>query len=132
MQFSIKNNLLEECLDKNSSIKSLMLQIAEEKNNYYTCLKDELQIKYKSERVLEQLYHDKKGEEWTNYMSLKRQMVKKNQAMQNKIGRTLLTIGNQGKNDQVTVDESDKKIAKEQKKRRLEKKKAAAALGSKR
>ena len=44
---------MEECLDKNESIKMIMHQIAEEKNNYYAILRDELALKYKSERALE-------------------------------------------------------------------------------
>jgi hypothetical protein len=50
-------------------------------------LKDELKTKYKSKRSLEQLYQDKKNDQWTFYISLKRQMVKKQNAMQNKINR---------------------------------------------
>ena len=55
-----------------------MLQIAEEKQKYYQALNEELKKKYKSKRHLEDLYLDKKNEEWTNYMSLKRQMIKRN------------------------------------------------------
>ena len=48
-----------------------MIKIAEEKNKYYQVLKEELKIKYRSKRGLEQLYNDKKEDEWTFYMSLK-------------------------------------------------------------
>lgn len=49
-----------------------MVQIAEEKNKYYQVLKEELKIKYRSRRALETLYNDRKEDEWTFYMSLKR------------------------------------------------------------
>lgn len=66
-----------------------MIKIAEEKNNYYQILRDELRIKYKSKKALEKLYHDKKDDQWTTYISLKRQMVKKQNAIQHKIGKAL-------------------------------------------
>lgn len=87
--YAIKNNMLDECLDKNNKIKKTMVKIAEEKQKYYEVLKDELRLKYKSKRQLEQLFNDKKEEQWTSYISLKRQMVKKQNAMQQKIGRSL-------------------------------------------
>lgn len=45
--------MLEDCLEKSPEIKKTMIKIAEEKNNYYSVLKDELRIKYKSKRALE-------------------------------------------------------------------------------
>ena len=72
-----------------------MLQIAEEKQKYYQALNEELKKKYKSKRHLEDLYLDKKNEEWTNYMSLKRQMIKRNQAAQLRVGK-LLKRNNKG------------------------------------
>ena len=64
--------MLDECLDKNNKIKKTMVKIAEEKQKYYEVLKDELRLKYKSKRQLEQLFNDKKDEQWTSYISLKR------------------------------------------------------------
>ena len=49
-----------------------MIKIAQEKNNYYQILKNELKTKYKSKRSLELLYNDKKNDQWTFYISLKR------------------------------------------------------------
>lgn len=54
-----------------------MNRIANEKNNYYEVLKDELRLKYRSKRSLDQLYEDRKDDQWTFYISSKRQMVKK-------------------------------------------------------
>ena len=92
--YAIKNNLLEECLEKNPKIKKTMIKIAQEKNNYYQILKEELKTKYKSKRSLEQLYQDKKNDQWTFYISLKRPMVKKQNAMQNKINRVNKQVKN--------------------------------------
>lgn len=58
-----------------------MIKIAEEKNNYYQVLKDELAQKYKSKRAQEQIFNEKKDNQWTFYISLKRQMVKKQNAL---------------------------------------------------
>jgi len=117
--FSIKNNALEECLDKNNPIKSIMLKIAEEKNQYYQVLKQELSIKYKSERALEQLYHDKKDDEWTNYMSLKRQMVKKNKALQNKIDKTLINMSGNRKTQKTQGTDKNREQNKDLKRQRI-------------
>jgi len=38
---------------------------------------------------MEQLFHDKKNDEWTSYMSLKRQMIKKNNAAQKRVVKLL-------------------------------------------
>ena len=62
-----------------------MLKIAEEKIKYYSALKEEIKIKYRSKREQEKLIKDKKSDEWTYYMSLKRQMVKKNARMQKQL-----------------------------------------------
>jgi CRP-like cAMP-binding protein len=70
--YTIKNDVLLERLEKFESIKSIMLQIAEEKQKYYIVLNEELKKKYKSKRHVEDLYLDKKNDEWTFYMSLKR------------------------------------------------------------
>ena len=87
--YSIKNSMLEEVLDRHQRIKKTMHKIADEKQKYYQVLKDELKIKYKSKRLLEQLYLDKQIENWTDYISLKRKMVKKQNSIQNKMGNTL-------------------------------------------
>jgi hypothetical protein len=58
--YSIKSNLLLECLEKNEKTKKTMIKIAEEKNNYYQVLKDELAQKYKSKRAQEQIFNEKK------------------------------------------------------------------------
>jgi CRP-like cAMP-binding protein len=51
--YSIKNSLLEECLEKSPEIKETMRKIAEEKTKYYQVLKDELRLKFKSKRALD-------------------------------------------------------------------------------
>lgn len=61
-----------ECLEKNPSIRQIMNRIANEKNNYYEVLKDELRLKYRSKRSLDQLYEDRKDDQWTFYISSKR------------------------------------------------------------
>jgi hypothetical protein len=54
--------MLEEVLDRHQRIKKTMFKIADEKQKYYEVLKDELKHKYKSRRLLEQLYLDKQIE----------------------------------------------------------------------
>ena len=66
-----------ETLEKNPAIRQMMKRIGNEKNNYYEVLKDELRLKYRSKRSLDQLYEDRKDDQWTFYISSKRQMVKK-------------------------------------------------------
>lgn len=66
-----------ETLEKNPAIRQMMKRIGSEKNNYYEVLKDELRLKYRSKRSLDQLYEDRKDDQWTFYISSKRQMVKK-------------------------------------------------------
>lgn len=53
------------------------MKIAEEKNKYYQALKDEIKAKYRSKRDQEKLIKDKKHDEWTEYISLKRRLVKR-------------------------------------------------------
>ena len=65
------------------------MQIAEEKQKYYIALNNELKKKYKNKRIVEDLFMSKKNDEWTFYMSLKRQMVKKNNAAQLRVGKLL-------------------------------------------
>lgn len=57
---------------KNLQVKATMLKIAEEKNNYYMVLKEELRSKYKSKRSQEKVFYEKKDDQWTFYISLKR------------------------------------------------------------
>jgi CRP-like cAMP-binding protein len=80
--YAIKNNSLEECLDKYVRIRLIMIKIAEEKNKYYSALREEIKLKYKSKREQEKLIKDKKGDEWTYHMSRKRQQVKKSARLQ--------------------------------------------------
>lgn len=87
--YSIKNVLLEGILEKFPEIKQKMQSIAEQKVKYYSVLKDELRLKYKSKRMLDQLYQDKKDDQWTFYISLKRHMVKKQNAKNNRITKML-------------------------------------------
>ena len=70
-------------------IKETMKQITREKTNYFELIKQELQIKYTKKAVLEQLYSKIKDEEWTNYMSLKRQLIKKNDSRKNNKNRSI-------------------------------------------
>ena len=84
--YSIKNNSLEECMEKNERIKKTMIKIAEEKKNYYNVLKSELAQKYKSKRAQEAIFKDKKDDQWTTYISMKRKMVKRQNNLQNKMG----------------------------------------------
>ena len=47
-------------MEKSPHIKRKMLRIAEEKNNYYQVLKDELAMKYKTKRAQERIFDEKK------------------------------------------------------------------------
>ena len=58
-----------------------MVAIAEEKNNYHNILKEQLKFKYKTHRAKAQLYKDSIKDRWTFYISLKRQMIKKQEKM---------------------------------------------------
>lgn len=49
-----------DSLEKNPTIKQKMIRIANEKNNYYEVLKDELRLKYRSKVALDKLYQDRK------------------------------------------------------------------------
>lgn len=60
--YSIKSTMLEEVLDRHQRVKKTMFKIADEKQKYYEVLKNELKLKYKSRRLLEQLYLDKQVE----------------------------------------------------------------------
>lgn len=64
-------------MEKNENLRQTMIQIAEQKNNYYQVLRDELAVKYKSKRAQDKLYYEKKDDQWTFHISLKRKMVKK-------------------------------------------------------
>lgn len=55
----------------------VMYKVAKEKQKYYDALKSDLKVKYRSKKQLEDLYKKKKDNDWTNYISLKRQMVKR-------------------------------------------------------
>lgn len=48
---SVKTRTLESCLAKSPQVHSMMVQIAEEKNNYQGILKDEIKFKYKTHRA---------------------------------------------------------------------------------
>lgn len=85
--YAIKNNSLEECLDKYHRIRMVMTKIAEEKNKYYAALREEIKLKYKSKREQEKLIKDKKGDEWTYHMSRKRQQVKKSARIQSQMDK---------------------------------------------
>lgn len=65
----------------------MMERIAEEKVKYYSALKEEIKQKYRSKRDQEKLIKDKKHDEWTEYMSLKRRLVKKKSRMQKKLSK---------------------------------------------
>jgi hypothetical protein len=124
--YSIKSNMLEECLEKSPEIKRTMNKIADEKNKYYQVLKEELRLKYKSKRALEQLYQDKKEDQWTFYISLKRQMIKKQNAIQTKLGKVMQK--NKSDSNEQRLREQEKRLAK---KRRIQAKKIAMMLGQK-
>lgn len=83
--YAIKSASLDECLKEYPRIRKIMFKIAEEKQKYYTALKDEIKNKYRNKRDQEKLIKDKKHDEWTYYMSLKRKLVKKKTRIQNKM-----------------------------------------------
>ena len=58
-------------------METLMYSIASEKYKYYAILVSELKNKYAHKQRIEMLYEQKKDDEWTNYQSIKRKMVKK-------------------------------------------------------
>jgi len=66
-----------------------MLQIADQKAKYYNALREEIKSKYRSKREQEKLIKDKKNDEWTEYMSLKRRLVKKKARLQKKMAQSL-------------------------------------------
>ena len=84
--YSIKINNLEECIDKFPKVKQTMIRIAREKVKYYKILKDEIKHKYRRHVQQDKLIKDKRGDEWTSYMSQKRQMVKKKEKFERQIG----------------------------------------------
>jgi hypothetical protein len=96
-----------------------MYKIAKEKENYYSIIKDEIKKKYKNKVLAKMLYEEKKGDEWTHYMSIKRKRLKKNTAIVNKINR-------------LTASSSEKELEKKNKQIRklemLENKKNAKAM----
>ena len=49
--YSVKIDVLEECLEKTPHILRTMNRIANEKNNYYQVLQDELALKFKTKRA---------------------------------------------------------------------------------
>lgn len=55
----------------------VMYKVAEEKQKYYDALKGDLKVKYRSKKLLDDLYKKKKDNNWTSYISPKRQMVKR-------------------------------------------------------
>ena len=70
--YSIKKNALDEILEKNQKVKVVMYRVAKEKQKYYDALKEDLKVKFRSRKMLEELYNNKKDDNWTNYISLKR------------------------------------------------------------
>jgi CRP-like cAMP-binding protein len=90
--YAIKNNQLDEVLEKNPKIKKLMIDIACEKEKYYDILREELRSKYRSKKSLEELYEKKKDYQWTFYISLKRQMVKKQNASQARLSNMMKSV----------------------------------------
>ena len=54
------------------SIKSIIVQIAAEKCNYYNILKDEIAAKIKPKKEMAKIYKEKYNEKYTFYISLKR------------------------------------------------------------
>ena len=61
----------------NEHLLQLMEGLANEKNNYFELLSNELMIKYRKMSNLEKLYNERKDDEFTFYMSLKEKMAKK-------------------------------------------------------
>lgn len=120
--FSLNIAILNDCLSKHTHVKKTMHKIAVQKEKYYQVLKDELQLKYKKKAAQEQLINQKKNEEWTFYMSLKRQMVKKTQVK--KHSRKIFN------SEQELKNKSELKAReKEARRQRIENKKMANQLG---
>ena len=55
-----------------------MRNIVREKRAYQELLKQEIQIKYTKKSILEEVFQKLINDEWTNYLSLKRILIKKN------------------------------------------------------
>ena len=69
---------LMDSLDAFPEYKNSMERIAAEKTNYYYILMDEMKRKYKKRADIEEMLENlRKDDEWFNYMSLKRQHIKK-------------------------------------------------------
>jgi len=117
--YSAKMSSLEESLEKYPSIRKIMNQIAEQKTKYYSALKEEIKIRYKAKRDQEKLIKDKRHDEWTEYMSLKRKLIKKQARMQINIreGSAPLTLESVSKkiHDQSEI-KSQKKSSKSKQK----------------
>lgn len=76
--YSFTKNQYDSIMSRYPKISQSMKAITREKENYFELIKQELQIKYTKKTVLETLYSKIKDDEWTSYMSLKRQLIKKN------------------------------------------------------
>ena len=83
--YSIKTSVLNDILASYKSIKSLMMQIATEKQNYYNIITDEIKKKYKNKVLVKMMWEEKKTDEWTEYMSIKRERLKKTLALDIKL-----------------------------------------------
>ena len=97
--YSVKKNDMDEILEKNLKVKAVMYKVAKEKQKYYDALKDDLKVKYRSKKLLEDLYKKKKDSDWTNYISPKRQMVKRQNASQNRVTNMMKNVRNHELNE---------------------------------
>lgn len=78
--YSITCIVLEEILDRYPSVRKTMLTIAQEKQNYYETIMDDIKKKYRNKTFTKILYDERRDYQWTFYMSIKRERFKKNLA----------------------------------------------------
>ena len=98
------------------------MTIADQKNKYNLMLKDDYRVKYKKNTALQQLFNSKKNEEWTFYMSLKRQMYKKQEMKKLGFSKQAASISNK---------KETKILEKEAKLKRIKNKQMVMQLGVK-
>lgn len=122
--YSIKKKFLDESLITHPDIKKRMYDVAEQKHEYYETLKNELAKKYKNKVSQEQIYAEREEDQWTFYISSKRQMVKKQSALRKKLNDV------QTKVQKEMMEKKNKMLAEQQmNQRKMHGQQLAAALG---
>ena len=85
--YTINNDQLKGILGEFQDIQKLMIEIAQQKQNLYLVINEKLKKKYKSRKLVEDLFHEKKDLDYTFYISLKRENMKQLNATKKKVGQ---------------------------------------------